>query len=301
MVDLVDNGLAAGATGDAKATTTTGFSADVVAASSRQPVLVHFLSARSEACRQLQAGLERVAASADGKVKLVTMDIDAHPQIASRLGIRAVPAVYAFQRGQPVDGFTGPLPEAQIKGFVERLVGPIGDGNEEILAEAEAALAAGDPQTAGAIFSEVLGVDAEHLGALAGLVRSLVALGDLDGARSVLEQVPPAGVKDQGIAAAGAALEVAEQASNVGDLADLMRKVEADPDDHQARFDLALGLSGKGKREEAADQLLAIMKRDRTWNDGGARKQLLQFFEAWGLMDPVTLAARRKLSTLLFS
>ena len=305
MVDLADDGLAVGRGGAphgaVKATTAAGFSADVIAASARQPVLVHFVSARSEACRQLQAGLERVAASAEGKVKLVTMDIDAHPQIASRLGIRTVPAVYAFQRGQPVDGFMGPLPEAQIKGFVERLVGPIGDGNEEILAEAETALASGDPQTAGAIFSEVLGVDPGHLGALGGLLRSLVALGDLEGARGVLEQVPPSGAKDQGIAAAVAALEVAEQASNVGDLAELMRKVEADPDDHQARFDLALGLSGKGKREEAADQLLTIMKLDRTWNDGGARRQLLQFFEAWGLMDPVTLAARRKLSTLLFS
>ncbi len=302
MVDLAGNGMTASmGSGAAKATTAAGFSADVIAASSRQPVLVHFLSARSDACHELQAGLERVISLAEGKVRLVTMDVDAHPQIASRLGIRTLPAVYAFQRGQPVDGFMGSLPDAQIKGFVERLVGPIGDGNEEIMAEAEAALASGDPQNAGAIFSEVLGVDPEHLGALSGLIRSLVALGDLEGARGVLEQVPPSGAKDQGIVAAVAALEVAEQANSVGDLADLMRKVEADPDDHQARFDLALGLSGKGKREEAADQLLAIMKGDRAWNDGGARKQLLQFFEAWGLMDPVTLAARRKLSTLLFS
>ena len=303
MVDLA-GGVRAGdgaVSSIAKATTAAGFTADVIAASSRQPVLVHFLSPRSEACQQLQGALERVALAADGKVKLVTMDIEAHPQIASRLGIRAAPAVYAFQRGQPVDGFMGPLPEAQVRGFVERLVGPIGDGNEEAITEAEAALAAGDPQTAGAIFNEVLDVDPEHLGALGGLIRALVALGDLEAARGVYGQVPAAGAKDQGIAAAAAALEVAEQANSVGDLAELSKRVDADPDDHQARFDLALGLSGKGRREEAADHLLTIMRRDRTWNDGDARKQLLQFFEAWGLMDPVTLAARRKLSTLLFS
>ena len=304
MVDLAGSGLQAGtgaATGLAKATTTAGFSADVIAASSRQPVLVHFLSPHSEACRQLQGALERVVGAAEGKVKLVTMDVEAHPQIAGRLGIRAAPAVYAFQRGQPVDGFMGPLPEAQVRGFVERLVGPIGDGNEEAMAEGEAALGAGDPQTAAAVFTEVLDVDPEHLGALAGLIRALVALGDLEAARGVYEQVPPGGAKDQGIAAAAAALDVAEQANSVGDLTELTRKVEADPGDHQARFDLALGLGGLGRREEAADQLLTIMKRDRAWNDGGARRQLLQFFEAWGLMDPVTLAARRKLSTLLFS
>lgn len=284
-----------------KATTGAGFSADVITESARQPVLVHFLSARSEACRALQALLERSVKAAAGKVKLVTMDIDAHPQIASRLGIRAVPAVYAFQRGQPVDGFMGPLPEVQIKGFIERLVGPIDDGFEEVLTEAEAALTGGDIQTAVEIFSAVLEREPEQLAALGGLARALVADGDIEGARGVLAQVPPTGAKDKGIVAAQAALDVAEQASGVGDLADLMKKVEADPDDHQARFDLALGLNGNGKREEAADALMDILKRDKSWNDAAARKQLLQFFEAWGLMDPVTLAARRKLSTLLFS
>jgi putative thioredoxin len=299
MVDLASSGerTATGVT----ATTTATFAADVITASSRQPVLVHFFSARSDASRMLQGLLERVIAAADGKAKLVTMDVEAYPQIAERLGVRALPAVYAFQKGQPVDGFMGPLPEAQIKGFVERLVGPIGDGNEEVLAEAEATLAAGDAETAAAIFSSVLDGDPEHLVAIAGLVRALVVLRELDAARDVLDRLPAAGAKDQGIAAATAALEVATQAGTVGDLAELMRKVEADPDDHQARFDLALGLNGQGKRDEAADALITIIKRDRTWNDGGARKQLLQLFEAWGLMDSVTLAARRKLSTLLFS
>ena len=284
-----------------KATTTANFSADVIVESSRQPVLVHFLSGRSEACRTMQVGLERAVKVAGGKVKLVTMDIDAHPQIASRLGVRAVPAVYAFQRGQPVDGFMGPLPEAEIKGFLERLVGPLDDGHEEALAEAELALGDGDPQTAAAIYSAILEREPEHFGAIGGLARALVAVGDLESARDMLAQVPPMGAKDKAVVAAQAALDLADQASNVGDLGALLAKVEADPDDHQARFDLAVGLAGQGRREEAAEALLTSLKRDRTWNEGAARKQLLQFFEAWGLMDPVTLAARRKLSTLLFA
>ena len=298
MVDLVGQPSSAEAV---KATTTAGFSADVIAESSRQPVLVHFLSLRSDACRQLQILLERAVKAAAGKVKLVMMDIDAHPQIASRLGIRAVPAVYAFQRGQPVDGFAGPLTEAQIKNFIGRLVGPLDDGTEEALAEADNALAEGDAETAAAIYSAIVEQDPEHVAAMAGLARALVALGQFDAARDVLAEIPASAKGDQAVAAAQAALDVAEQANSLGDLADLMRKVDADPDDHQARFDLALGLNGKGKRYEAADALLTIMKRDREWNDGGARRQLLQLFEAWGLMDPVTLAARRKLSTLLFS
>ncbi|WP_158809843.1 co-chaperone YbbN [Beijerinckia sp. L45] len=302
---MVDSGQAFQAAGQgepvAKETTTTSFAADVITASARLPVLVDFWSAASLPSRQLSAALEKVVQAADGKVKLVRMDIDQHPQIASRLGVRSAPAVFAFQRGQPVDGFMGALPESQIKGFVERLVGPLDDGTEEALAEAEAALAGGDVASAAAIFSAILEQDPEHLAALAGLVRVLVVASDLEGARDVAAQIPTFGDKDAGIIAARAALDLAEQASAVGDDADLRRRVEADPDDHQARFDLALALNAKGLRDEAADALLAIIKRDRTWNDDGARKQLLQFFDAWSLMDPATLSARRKLSTLLFS
>jgi putative thioredoxin len=284
-----------------KAVTSASFSADVMAESARQPVLVHFLSPRSEACRSVQVALERAAKAASDKVKLVTMDVDAHPQIAARLGVRAVPAVFAFQRGQPIDGFMGALPEAEIKGFIERLVGPLDDGFEEVLAEAEAALGEGDVETAAALYSSILDQDPEHLVAAGGLARTLVTAGDIEGARALLDSVPAAGAKDKAIVAARAALDLAAQASEVGDLSDLTARVAKDPDDHQARFDLAVGLAGQGRREEAADMLLASLKRDRAWNDGAARKQLLQFFEAWGLMDPVTQAARRKLSALLFS
>ncbi len=303
MVDLAAAGTADQGFGPAivKAVTTQSFPADVLVESQRRPVVVHFMSKRSESCKSVQAALERVVKAAAGKLGLATMDIDAHPQIASRLGVRAVPAVYAFDRGQPVDGFTGALPEAQIKGFLERIIGPLEDDAEAALAEAEAALAEGDVQGAAAIFSAVLEEDPTHLGATAGLARTLVAAGDLETARDLLAQVPATAAKDQGIAAAQAALDVAEQASGLGDLAELKAKVDVDADDHQASLDYALGLNGQGKREEAAEILLASMKRDRTWNDAAAKKQLIQFFEVWGLMDPVTLAARRKLSTLLFS
>ncbi len=300
MTDLVGTAVRT-APAAAKATTATGFSADVITESARQPVIVMFASARSEACRALLGPLQRAVQAAAGKVKLVTMDIDAHPQIAQRLGVKAVPAIYAFQRGQPVDGFMGPLPEPQIKGFIERLVGPLEDGLEEIFAEAEAALAAGDAATATEIYASVLDGEPEHLGALGGLVRALVAAGDLDAARDVLAQVPPPGETDKAVVAARAAFEVATQASEVGDLGEITRTLDRDPDNHQARFDLALGLNGNGERMEAAEALIEIMRRDKTWNDGAARKQLLQLFEAWGLMDQTTLAARRKLSTLLFS
>ena len=300
MTDLVTPEREA-ASAVAKATTTSSFSADVLAESQRQPVLVHFLSARSDTCRTLQAVLERAVRATAGKVKLVTMDIDAHPQIASRLGVRAVPAVYAFQRGQPIDGFVGALPEAQVKGFLERLAGPLEDGSEEALAEADAALASGDAETAAAIFAALLEQDPELVAASAGLARALVALGDLEAARDALAQLPPSAAKDKTVVAAQAALDVADQASNVGDLAALQRRIETEPGDHEARLALALGLNSRGKREEAADALLASIRLERGWNEGAARKQLLQFFEAWGLMDPVTLAARRKLSTLLFS
>ena len=302
MVDLATLGTRdAGAAGAAKAATTQSFSTDVLVESQRRPVVVHFLSKRSEGCKSVQAALERAVKGAEDKLALVTMDIDAHPQIASRLGVRAVPAVYAFDKGQPIDGFNGALPEAQIKNFLERIVGPMGDEAEAALAEAEAALAEGDSDGAAAIFSAVLEHDPAHLGATAGLARALVAAGDLDTARDLLAQLPPTAAKDQGVAAAQAALDVADQASGLGDLVELKAKVDADPDDQQASLDYALGLNGHGKREEAADMLLASMKRDRAWNDAAAKKQLLLFFEVWGLMDPMTLAARRKLSTLLFS
>ncbi len=284
-----------------KDTTTASFRVDVIAESARQPVLVDFWAPWCGPCKQMTPVIEKVIKAAGGKVKLVKMNIDEHPEIAGQLGVKSIPAVIAFQKGQPVDGFMGALPESQIKGFLERLVGPLGGEADELVAEAEAALAAGDAEGAATLFSEALSLDPADLKCFAGLARALVALGDLEQARAVLDQAPAGADKDAGVAAAKAALDVADQAASVGDLAPLMARLEADPADHAARIELAIGLNGRGDRREAADQLLEAIRRDRAWNEEAARKQLLQFFEAWGMADPETLGARRRLSGILFS
>jgi putative thioredoxin len=281
-----------------KETTTATFREDVLTDSLRQPVLVDFWAPWCGPCRQLAPIIEKVVKSAGGKVKLVKMNIDEHPQIAGQLGVKSIPAVIAFQRGQPVDGFMGALPESQVKQFVERLIGPLGAGDEEFAA-AEAALKEGDAEAAADIYRALLEEDPTEPRALGGLAQALVALGENEAARELLDSAP--GGNHAAISAARAALEVAEHASNVGDPAGLEAAVSRHPEDHQARYDLALALNAAGRRSEAADRLLEIIRADRNWNDDGARKQLVQFFEAWGPMDPATLAARRRLSTLLFS
>jgi putative thioredoxin len=281
-----------------KETTTATFREDVLTDSLRQPVLVDFWAPWCGPCKQLTPVIEKVVKSAGGKVKLVKMNIDEHPQIAGQLGIKSIPAVIAFQRGQPIDGFMGALPESQVKQFIERLIGPLGAGDEEF-AEAEAALKAGDVEAAADIYRALLEEDPAEPRALGGLAQALVALGEMEAARQLLDSAPAG--NHTAISAARAALELAEQASNVGDLAGLEAALAKNPGDHQARFDLAVALNANGRRDEAANRLLEIIKADRNWNDDGARKQLVQFFEAWGPIDPATLAARRKLSTLLFS
>ena len=284
-----------------KETTTTAFRQDVVAESARQPVLVDFWAPWCEPCKQLAPALEKIVRGAGGKVKLVKMNIDEHPQIAGQLGVQSIPAVIAFVKGQPLDGFTGNLPESQIKGFIERLVGPLADEVSEGLEDAQAALAAGDTAGAAGLFARVLTHDEGNVKAIAGLAKIHVEAGDLEAARGVLAMVPAGREADAGIAAARTALDLAEQAGSVGDVGKLEAQVATEPGDHQARFDLALALNGAGKREEAADQLLESFRRQRTWNDDAARKQLLKFFEAWGVMDPATLDARRRLSAMLYS
>jgi putative thioredoxin len=274
----------------------------VLAESMQQPVLVDFWAPWCGPCKQLTPILEKAVRAAGGKVKLVKMNIDEHPQIAGQLGVQSIPAVFAFQRGQPVDGFMGALPEGQIKTFIERLVGPLGPSQtEEILAEAERLGAEGDAAGAAELYAAVLSQDPENTTALGALAKLHVELGDLESAKRLLDMAPPTKANDPAILGARAAIELAEQAGSLGDTADLQRKVEADPMDHQARFDLAIALNARNRRQEAADQLLEIVRRDRNWNEDGARKQLVQFFEAWGPMDEMTLAGRRKLSSILFA
>jgi putative thioredoxin len=264
-------------------------------------VLVDFWAPWCGPCKQLQPIIEKVVKAAGGKVKLVKMNIDENPEIAGQLGIQSIPAVIAFQRGQPVDGFMGALPESQVKGFIERLVGPLGPGAvEELIAQAQDAQAQGDSAGAAALYAGVLEQEPDNLAALAGLARLELDAGNVEGARGVLAQVPEAKRVDPAIASIIAAIELAEKSAALGDTAELEARVNENPNDHQARFDLAMALAAKDRRDDAVDALIDIIKRDRTWDDDGARRQLLQFFDAWGPMDESSVAGRRKLSAVLF-
>lgn len=283
-------------------TTTQTFMADVIEESRHRPVLVDFWAPWCGPCKTLGPIIERAVAATKGKVKLVKMNIDEHPAVAQQLRIQSIPTVYAFSNGQPVDGFMGALPESQIKAFIERVMGgPAEPDLSEILAAADAALAEGDVAGAAEIFAHVLAQEPDNLKALGGLVRAQVAGGALDQAKATLAMVPAGKEGDSAITAAKAALELAEQAAALGDLATLQAKVDIDPLDHQSRFDLALGLNGRGRREQALIHLLDIVKRDRSWNEDAARKQLVQLFEAWGPTDPLTISGRKKLSAILFA
>ncbi len=295
--DIVGTGAGASSVKDV---TTATFRQDVLTESMRQPVLVDFWAPWCGPCKQLGPLIERAVAAAAGKVKLVKMNIDDHPQIAGQLGIQSIPAVIAFQKGQPIDGFVGALPESQIRQFIERLVGPVGDPIAEAIEEAEAALAQGDPETAQAIYTEVLAQDENNGPALAGLAKLHLDAGDMAEAKAVLGLAQGSAAQHAAVVAVRASIDLAEQSAGVGESGELEGKVAANADDHQARFDLALALNAGNNRDGAADCLLEIIKRDRSWDDDGARKQLLQFFDAWGVTDKATITARRKLSGLLF-
>ncbi len=293
---------AATADGLIKDTTTQAFRKDVIEESRRQPVLVDFWAPWCGPCKQLTPVLEKAVRAAKGAAKLVKMNIDEHPTIASQLGIQSIPAVIAFVNGQLADGFMGALPETQITAFLERVTKQeIGGEEKELLKSADAALAAGDAAGAAELYSEVLAGDPANLHALAGLARSYLETGSIEQAKQILAQVPETKRNDSAVAAARAALEVAEQAAHLGPVAELEQKVAANPLDHQARFDLAIALNGNSRRQEALDQLIEIVRRDRKWNDDAARKQLVQFFEAWGPTDEHTISGRRRLSSILFA
>ena len=294
--------ITAAADGAVIETTTEGFLKDVIEESKHQPVLVDFWAPWCGPCKQLTPVLEKAVKAAKGKVKLAKMDIDKHPDIPGQMGIQSIPAVIAFANGQPVDGFMGALPESQVIAFLERVTkGKIGGEEKDLLKDADAMLAAGNATEAANLYGALLKEDSGNIPALAGLARCYVATGNLEQAKKTLEMVPEAKRNEAPVAAARAALDVAEQAKSVGPIDELEKKVAADPLDHQARFDLATALNANGKRNEAADHLLVIVKRDRKWNEDGARKQLVQFFEAWGPNDPTTIEGRKRLSSILFS
>jgi putative thioredoxin len=285
-----------------KDTTTQGFMKDVIEESKHQPVLVDFWAPWCGPCKQLTPVLEKAVKAAKGKVKLTKMNIDEHPAIPGQMGIQSIPAVIAFSNGQPVDGFMGALPESQVMAFLERITkGAVGAEEKDLLKVADTTLAEGNAAGAAELYAQILAEDSSNVQALAGLARCYVGTGALDQAKQTLALVPEAKRNDAAVAAARAALEVAEQAKSIGPVADLEQKVLANPLDHQERFDLAIALNANGKREDAVKHLMEIVKRDRKWNDDGARKQLVQFFEAWGATDPATVEGRKRLSSLLFS
>ena len=296
-------GAAAPLTDLIKESNTQNFMRDVIDPSRQQPVIVDFWAPWCGPCKQLGPALEKVVKQANGKVRMVKINIDENPQLAQQMRIQSIPAVYAFVNGQPVDGFMGALPESQLKQFVDRLGGQ-GSMAEEIeaaLTDARAAFDAGDLPTAAQIFAQVLQADRENIGAIAGLVRCQIAAGDLENAQATLALVPPAKANDPEILSITAQLELALNPVDLSEIGQLKTRIERDSDDFQARLDLAVLLNGAGERAEATDQLIYVIRKLRNWNDEAARKQLVKLFEAWGPKDEFTLAGRRKLSSVLFS
>ena len=299
---MLQQAQTAAADGLIKDTTTQTFVKDVIEESKRQPVLIDFWAPWCGPCKQLTPVLEKAVRAAKGKVKLVKMNIDEHPAIPGQMGIQSIPAVIAFVNGQPADGFMGALPESQVMAFLERLTKDrIGGEAKDLLKAADAALVEGDPAGAADLYAQLLEEDNTNVHALAGLARCYVETGAIDQAKQTLALVPDSKRNEASVLAAQAALDLAEQAKSLGPTSDLEQRVAANPLDHQARFDLALALNSKGRRLEALDHLISIVKRDRKWNDDGARKQLVQFFDAWGPTDEATIEGRKRLSSILFA
>jgi putative thioredoxin len=281
------------------------FAADVLDASMQVPVIVDFWAPWCGPCKQLGPMLEKLVSEANGAVKLVKVNIDENPEIAQQLRIQSIPTVYAFKQGQPVDGFMGAIPESQLRQFIEGLTGPLPAGGlpeeQDLLALATEALSKHDLSRAAQLFGQVLQEDSGNPKAVAGLARCYLESGDLDRAKQTMKLVRPDGASDESYRAMEAELSLKERVAKAGNLEQLRARIAANPPDLEARFDLALVLDGKGAREEAIEQLLEIIRRDRKWKEDAARKQLLTLFDAMGPADPRTLAGRRRLSSILFS
>ena len=276
-----------------------GFMTDVIEMSKTTPVIVDFWATWCGPCRQLTPALEKAVAALGGAVKLVKIDVDKNPAYAGQLQVKSIPTVYAFVDGQPVDGFMGALPDSQVKAFVDKLVGPPPASEiDEVLAQAKESLALGDMGGAGQGFATVLQMDRTNVPAIGGLARCYLAGGDYERAAEIVAMAP-ADARDPDLDAARAALVLAEGAA--AETAPFEKALAANPDDHQARFDLAGALAGQGQLEEAADHLLTLIARDQAWNDQAARKQLLVVFEAAGFNSEVAKQGRRRLSSILFS
>ena len=282
-----------------KDSTDATFMADVIDASKTSPVIVDFWATWCGPCRTLRPALEKAVKEAKGAVKLVKVDIDKNPQIASQLRVQSIPTVYAFVDGQPVDGFQGAIPESQIKAFIDRLAGPAAPSDlDEVLALAAESLGLGDIGGAAQAYAQALQLAPDNVKAIAGLARCYLTGGDLERAREVAAMAPP-GAKDADLDGVRAALALADEAPS--DTSAFEQRLAKDDNDHAARLELAKALAGRGELDQAVDQLLTIIERDRDWNDGAARAQLLVVFEAAGAASETTRRGRRRLSSILFS
>jgi putative thioredoxin len=288
-----------------KDTSEATFMQDVVDASQQVPVIVDFWAPWCGPCKQLGPALESAVTAARGAVKMVKVNVDENQMIAQQLRIQSIPTVYAFWQGQPIDGFQGALPASQIKEFIDRVVqaagGEASGGLDEAVEAAEAMLAEGAAADAAQTFAAILGEDEHNAAAYGGLVRAHIAMGDLDQAEAILNGAPAEISKSHELEAAAAQLALARQAEGAGPVADLRARVETDPNDHQARYDLAQALYAQGDAAGAVDELLELFRRDREWNDGAAKQQLFTIFDALKPNDPVVLNGRRKLSSMIFA
>ena len=306
---MMDLNLSPAGAGDAdliKDTSEATFMADVVEASQTVPVIVDFWAPWCGPCKTLGPMLEDAVRAAKGAVKMVKINVDEAQQIAGQLQIQSIPTVYAFFKGQPVDGFQGALPQSEIKAFIDRVIkagGGSAPGEElsEAVAAADDMLAEGAAQDALDTFAAILGEDPNHAGAYSGMVRAYIALDQLDQAEAHLNGAPIEISKAPELEAAHAQLQLARQAADAGPVAELQAAVDANPDDMQARFDLAQALYAHGDTQAAVDQLLTLFGKDREWNDGAAKTQLFTIFEALKPNDPIALNGRRKLSSMIFA
>ena len=275
------------------------FVIDVVEASKIQPVIVDFWATWCGPCKQLTPALEKAVKAAKGAVKLVKIDIDKNPVFAKQLRVQSVPTVYAFSGGQPVDGFMGAVPESKLKAFMDKLIGEAPPSEiDELLALAKESLEANDIGGAAQAFGQVLQAEPDNLTAMGGLARCYLLGGDLERAREVIDMAPP-GAKHPDLESVRAALALA--ASAPAETSGAEARLAANPDDHEARLDLAKALAGKGRLQAAADHLLDLLARDRDWKDGAAKAELLTVFEAAGPTSDVAKLGRKKMASILFS
>ena len=300
------NGPAAGnssAPAPVKDISTAEFMTEVVEASQSQPVLVDFWAPWCGPCKQLAPALESAVAATNGKVKLVKMDIDKNPEIPGQMGVQSIPAVFAFVGGRPVDAFMGAKPESEIRGFIEKLVGPDDQTSQidALIEQAETLANEGAVGEAGNLYAQILSAVPDNLQAISGLGKLYLSQENYEAVKGILGDLNEVQLGSAEIQSLKSALELAEQAADLGDVSELEARISSNPKDFEARYDYALALNSANKRDDAADQLLEIISANPAWNEEAAKQQLLQFFEAWGVMDEATVSARRRLSSLLFS